>query len=339
MQPLRNLESEWSALRAREPRVRARDAARRLGVSEAELVASGCGNAVVRLRSDAQALFAALPALGRVIALTRNQAAVHERKGVYGPLTASGGVGQIVGEDIDLRLFFGRIAHAFAVRDGRTSLQLFDAAGEAVHKVFLEPESDLAAFERLVARFAAEDQTPRLVVTPAAAPPPSHAAVDVIELRTAWDAMQDTHQLHGLLRRYGLERIAALRLVGPERARQVPASALDGLLARAAAEALPIMVFVGSPGVIQIHTGPVHRIVETGTWINVLDETFNLHLDRARIGSAWLVRKPTSDGIVTSLELYDASGGTIALFFGRRKPGLPELLKWRHALEAVCAPA
>jgi putative hemin transport protein len=43
------------------------------------------------------------------------------------------------------------------------------------------------------------------------------------------------------------------------------------------------------------------------------------------VASAWVVRKPTVDGIVTSLEVFDADGCEIALFFGERKPGTPEL--------------
>ncbi len=36
-----------------------------------------------------------------------------------------------------------------------------------------------------------------------------------------------------------------------------------------------------------------------------------------------------ADGVVTSVELLDAAGETIALFFGERKPGKPEREDWR----------
>ncbi|MCP2936632.1 hemin-degrading factor, partial [Salmonella enterica subsp. enterica serovar Typhimurium] len=84
------------------------------------------------------------------------------------------------------------------------------------------------------------------------------------------------------------------------------------------------MCFVGNPGMIQIHTGPVHRIEVMGPWLNVLDPGFNLHLRQDLVDQTWIVRKPTADGVVTSVELLDAAGETIALFFGERKPGKPE---------------
>jgi putative hemin transport protein len=45
-----------------------------------------------------------------------------------------------------------------------------------------------------------------------------------------------------------------------------------------------------------------------------------------------VVEKPTSDGIVTSLEVFDAQGGAMAMFFGARKPGQAELPGWRVIL-------
>jgi putative hemin transport protein len=66
-----------------------------------------------------------------------------------------------------------------------------------------------------------------------------------------------------------------------------------------------------------------------GPWVNVMDPDFNLHLRGDAIASAWIVKKPTTDGHVTSLELFDSDGETIALLFGKRKPGQPESEAWR----------
>jgi putative hemin transport protein len=85
--------------------------------------------------------------------------------------------------------------------------------------------------------------------------------------------------------------------------------------------------------VIQIHTGLVDRIVpfgKDGEWINVLDADFNLHLRQTAIASGWVTLKPTRDEHVTSVELYDATGELVVQFFGKRKPGEPELNEWRQ---------
>ena len=101
------------------------------------------------------------------------------------------------------------------------------------------------------------------------------------------------------------------------------------MLEGAAATGLPVMVFVGNRGCLQIHAGPVHRIEPIGPWLNVLDPTFNLHLREDRVTAAWVVRKPSAHGDIHSLELYDAAGELAAQIFGHRPAQGEERADWR----------
>ena len=78
-----DLVTRYKALKAEEPRLFARDAAHRLGVSEGELIAARCGSDVVRLDDRWPELITAMPTVGRIMSLTRNDWAVHERKGSF----------------------------------------------------------------------------------------------------------------------------------------------------------------------------------------------------------------------------------------------------------------
>lgn len=336
--------------------VRHRDIADKLGISEGELIASHAGVAIdagaietrdsplqaVRLRAEWPGIIGAIEPLGEVMALTRNAHCVHEKSGVYRGASHSERVGLVLGGAIDLRIFYRQWAHGFAVRETtdqgvQRSLQFFDAAGAAIHKIFLRPASEVHAYDALVDRFTAADQATGMMVVASAAPgtEKADADIDVAAFRDAWASLRDTHEFFGLLKRYSVSRTQGLRLADPEFARRVDAMSARKVLDTAADEGLPIMVFVGNPGMIQIHSGPVKNIAVMDPWINVLDDGFNLHLRGDRIASAWVVRKPTEDGIVTSLELFDAAGETIAMLFGERKPGKPELNAWRVMLERL----
>jgi putative hemin transport protein len=70
-------------------------------------------------------------------------------------------------------------------------------------------------------------------------------------------------------------------------------------------------------------------------WLNVLDPGFNLHMREDRIASVWIVEKPTSDGVVTSVEAFDHAGELMAMFFGARKPGQPEREEWRRIVSVL----
>lgn len=320
------------------PSTRVRALAASIGVSEAQWVAAGCGGLkVVPLTATPQAIFRVLPTLGRVMALTRNEWCVHERKGTYENVHATGPMGLVLGPDIDLRLFFTQWSRAWAVeQEGRRSIQFFDAAGVAIHKVYLLEDTDAQAYEALVGTFTDADAPvwPEPVpYSPAVVP---DTPTDQAGLRQAWLALEDTHDFFPMLKTFNVSRLGALRAAGKDLAQSVGATQVEHMLTRAAEAGIPIMCFVGNRGMIQIHSGPVATLRRTGPWFNVLDPDFNLHLDTTAIDQAWVVNKPTSDGWVTSLEVYAANGELIVQFFGARKPGTPELAAWRALLIDLC---
>lgn len=326
----------------REQKLRNRDAAAAIGITEGEAIAACVGVEAIRLLPRFAELFEEVPLLGPVLALTRNDGAVHEKDGAYQKMSHNDQVGLALGEAIDLRIFYKQWRFACAVieeiargaeKTTQKSLQFYDLHGEAVHKVFLREHSNHEAFDALVARWRDPDQQPGMTVEPV--PPATvdtpDSEIDGESFRTAWKGMTDTHQFFGLLRDFGVSRTQALRLAPPQFVRQVDNSATRAILEQAAGSALPIMVFVGNRGMIQIHSGAVANIKVMGPWLNILDPGFNLHLREDLIASSWVVSKPTSDGEVTSLELFDHEGNTIAMLFGVRKPGQPELAAWRAA--------
>lgn len=341
-----SLYASWQILRAEQPHLRARDAAAQLGISEAELTASRLAVDTVRLRPEWASLLPALGELGQVMALTRNASCVHERKGVYREVTVAGNgqMGLVVSADIDLRLFLGGWASVFAVeepgpRGVLRSVQVFDQQGVAVHKVYLTEQSESAAWAPLVERFRDEQQSAELELIPLAEPTPRRAdeQIDTDALRVGWSTLKDTHHFFALLKTHGATRTQALRLAGREWAEALAPDALPGLFERAAATEVPIMVFVGNRHCIQIHTGPVSNLRWMDTWFNVLDPQFNLHLKAHDIHELWRVRKPSSDGVITSWEAFDAQGELILQLFGARKPGVPEREDWRRLAEETPA--
>jgi putative hemin transport protein len=219
----------------------------------------------------------------------------------------------------------------------RTSLQFFDIDGAAVHKIYVTGKSDRAAFDALVGRFTAAVQSPEIEIAPLPARRRNSpdAEIDVETFHRHWRALQDTHDVFGLLQEFGVGRDQAMRLAEREFAYPVTPESLRQVLEAAAARQTPIMCFVGNPGCIQIHTGPISTLKVMGPWFNILDPGFNLHLREDAIRQSWVVRKPTRDGIVTSLELFDKDGACFVQFFGERKPGKAELGEWRQIIAAL----
>ncbi|WP_080053804.1 hemin-degrading factor [Spirosoma aerolatum] len=335
-----SLKERWATFKQENPKTRIRDAANQLGVSEAELVATQVGDTVQRLEGDFRQLLKDVPTLGYVMALTRNDNIVHERKGVYEKVSFNDQTGLVLGPDIDLRLFMSHWHFGFAVNENdRKSLQFFDQDGQAIHKIYMTDKSDVAAYEALVQIYLAADQTAPVVTVPYPEKTKdiNNEDIDVQAFQADWLAMQDTHEFFGLLRKYKLEREQGLRMAPEGYAEPISVDQLKKLFETVAQRELPIMIFASSPGCIQIHTGPVKKLVSMGPWYNVLDPEFNMHLREDQINSIWVTRKPTKDGIVTGLDLFDKDGNTIALIFGKRKPGVPEMQEWQNIVNETIA--
>lgn len=330
-------------LRSANTKMRERDFARIHKISEAELVAAHVGHGNTRLRVDIAALLEGMPACGEVMALTRNESVVHEKIGPFEKGRASEHSAIVLGEQIDLRIFPSRWKHGFAVEkvseDGelRRSLQFFDGAGEAVFKIHARPATNLDAWQALVKQLTADEQSQTVgVVAAEEKAEASGTPASIEELKESWDKLTDTHQFFGMLKRLNLTRMQALNMIGERYAWPVPPEATAELLQGAVAQPdLSVMVFVGNPGCIQIHSGPIKSATPMGPWLNVLDETFHMHLRLDHIAQAWVVRKPIDKGHVTSLECYDAEDRLIVQFFGKRVEGHDERPAWRALVEGL----
>lgn len=338
MNQLATTEQQYQAFHnaKKEQKLRNREAAQAIGISEGQAIANAIGRETVRLKGPFNEIISDVPKLGRVMALTRNESTVHEKVGAYENVSFDH-VGLVVGPDIDLRIFYSQWKHGYAVTEEtekgtQRSLQFYDATGTAIHKIHLKDFSNVDAWNDLVQKHRSDDQTPgqavEAAVSVSAEKPDSE--IDQEGFKAAWLSMKDTHDFFMLLRKYSVARTQGLRLAPEDHAYKVDNNATKQMLEAAAADGTSIMCFVGNPGNIQIHTGPIKTVKELGPWINVLDETFNLHLRTDLIVETWVVKKPTEDGIVTSLEVFDKNGEIMAQFFGERKPGKPELEAWRH---------
>jgi len=339
------LAERYAELKQAEPKLRMRDCAHRLGATECELVAAGCDVESTRLHVEDWLEFTKeLKNLGRVMVLTRNEHCVHERKGEYENISGHGKkIGLVTGKDIDLRFFWETWTHAYAVsatgRDGKPlrSIQFFDCYGDAIHKVYPQQEAKLEVYDDLVARHRHADQES----APAIQPKPAKEAPAPVSDETkqafldGWAALKDTHDFFPLMAKHKVGRLPAMEIAEGKFTRRLENDAARRVLEQARDREISIMVFVGNDAAIQIHTGPVKKLMEYGDWFNVMDPDFNLHLLETGIASSWHVVKPTADGDVNALEIYDQDGEIIAQFFGARKPGIPEREDWRELAQAL----
>ncbi|EET47331.1 hemin-degrading factor [Thalassobium sp. R2A62] len=304
------------------PKMRARDLADQIGVGEAALVAA---QGARRINASPDAIMPALTACGLVMGLTRNISAVHEKVGVYDNYHSGDHASMVLNHDIDLRIFASHWVHGFAVTTEtdagpRHSVQVFDAAGDAIHKVFSRDGTDLPAFEAMMGALATGDTSDMIDLRARAAVEVAKADASKVDiLRKEWTRMTDTHQFMRLTSKLKMNRLGAYRIAGAPFVKPLAPWALNDALVALGQQDTQIMCFVGNRGCIQIHTGPVNTVSPMGPWQNVMDPEFNLHLRTDHIAEVWAVEKPTKRGPAISIEAFDQHGALILQMFGRRK--------------------
>jgi putative hemin transport protein len=274
-------------------------------------------------------------------------------------------------DEIDLRMFYSQWAIAIAVtpgpdglpagplaaaaqgrpghphpalQPGKHSLHFFDSKGTALHAVHLTHDaSDLqvATFHALVEQWRLAPGCPALASVACKAALASQSPelarnspdeINVSAFHAAWRDLTDVHHFFGLLKRFHLTRAQALRLAEPDKVHAVEPTCLIRLFKYAAGSDLPIMVFVGNAGVMQIHRGSIDTVSFNDQMLAVSAPKFELRVLMDRVAQVYIVRKPTSDGIVTSMEVFDHEDQNVMLVFGARVPGQEELPAWREAL-------
>lgn len=323
-------------LKAQHPKKYARDLAALMGISEAELTAIRSGHEAQPLRPEMRELLHALEAVGETKCITRNEYAVHEHLGVFSHVHINAHAGIVLNpRALDLRVFVNQWASVFHLQEmtghgERQSLQFFDQHGDAVLKVYATQNTHTEAWQQLIARFRDEAPTD-LSVTPVLAPRYADD-FDAALLEKEWREMTDVHQFFRLLKKHGVSRQQAFHAVGSDLAQRIDNGSLSSLLESVRVQGNEIMIFVGNRACTQIFTGKIEKLTPMDNWLNIFNAAFTLHLQEQQIAESWITRKPTVDGIVTSLELFAADGTQIAQLFGQRSEGQPEQPEWRQQL-------
>ncbi|ASP21787.1 hemin transport protein HemS [Antarctobacter heliothermus] len=333
--------AEIRAFETANPKTRARDAAEQLGIAEAQLVAARVGHGVTRIAAHPDQIIPAAERLGEVMALTRVAGCVHEKVGSYGNYHPGEHAAMTLTDDIDLRIFPSQWVHAFAVetqtdKGPRRSLQIFDAAGDAMHKIHLRDGSNHDDWAEIVAELAVDDQSEGQDVEPRKPVEGAKSRLDKVDtLREEWSRLTDTHQFLRLCSKLKMNRLGAYRIAGAPFVRQLTTDAADAMLQAVQASGIEVMIFVGNRGCIQIHTGPIKNLRAMGPWQNVMDPRFNLHLRLDKVAEVWAVEKPTQRGPAVSVEAFDADGAIIFQVFGVGKEGRDSRPAWRAIVDAL----
>ncbi|MDO4694709.1 MAG: ChuX/HutX family heme-like substrate-binding protein [Eikenella sp.] len=320
-----------------------REGAEDLGISEGTLMADAPG--AIYLGGNIRDIILQLHTLGRVECIVRNSAAVHEKQGVYENVSLNGQAGIALNMGgIDLRIFAKHWHHALAVEDdSRTppsrSIQFYDEYGTPMQKVFMRENDKTEAWQALLARFGTPGKPEFAVERPSPRPDSAPlAAEQLTAFHQRWMDLKDVHHFGGILESFGLDRQTAYQQAPEGMAVQVKTAVWEEAFNRIRVTGLPVMIFVGNRGLVQIQSGKVHHVVRARGYLNILDskeEGFSLHLQDDALAQTWVVRRCIRDGFLTCIEGFDECRKTVIQIFSLRQEGQAESPVWQEITDGL----
>jgi len=332
------------ALTTENPKLNPREQADRIGVTEGALVASGCGAGTIRFKRDEcdrSAQLSFLKTLSPALAVTRNRAALLEVQGAYPACQFFEGLGWLEGTPIHLRATLTHWSEGFYVpADGprAASLQFFDSDGVATHKTFLAPEAALD--EAFIKSQQHRNQKPDFEWTRSATNTISEneaSEIDHAAFMQKWQHMGEVHNFTRLMQRFRLSRLQAIRLAGEENAQRLNREAVREVLTAVSRQDIPMEVSVENTGVIHKWVGVLPELQSYGKWMNVLHDSFNLHMDESQVNQVWRVALPIQGGVVHVLEVFDKGDRPVFRLMPSQAISKQEPATWTELLKS-CQP-
>ncbi len=338
--PSDELKLRYELLCQQHPNLRSREAAKRLNVTEAELLASCANDTSFHLMNHPEALLSALQTVGEVLIVTRNESVILEKKGTFKDLVfdTQNGFKILKSDSLGLHLLLNSCRYTFLVIEEkhighRKSLQFFDRHGQAVQKIYLTQNSNEQAFEKIITRFISSYQPTYLDISKDETDKQSASK----QQATKWPALsedgqtiQSSHDFFKLLIGRNVSRQQAYDNVGRDLAYEIVPSALQPLCEMAKQDNISLTLAVGNSACMQFHSGPVDKAGEHGQWFNMLNSDFNLYTNSHRITQAWVIRKPQQGNPITLIEFFDDQDHLALQITAINKPDIPESSQWRE---------
>ena len=316
------LKRQWQIILSQSSKVAVREAAYILDVSEAELLATQCGEGATRLSPVWDEILVKAASCGKIKFQTQNDFAILETVGKFEPVLFEKNRWKGLDNKVNLYFHLAHWSSGFAIetlRKDRTceySFQFFGSDGAPVCKAFLLEENVRDVFRSIANHVKHENQSPVELVKPF---PVNQTRLfwdkaDHFAFIEAWNAMKNERDFPQLLKDFNIARIQALHLAEGEMTVRLGRFEFENLLQKVAETKCSLTIRIQNEGAIQSITGNIEPFKINGSWVDIASKNFDIRINRKGIAEAWRVRKSVGSHPVTSLELYDNQGYPIVAF-------------------------
>ena len=279
------IKSKWKALLAENNKVRIRDAANQIGVSEASLLSTEIDEGVSFLDIDNYNIFfAKVLSMNKIMLLIRSDSVVHEKTITTKEIKLEKNkIIDVNGSPI-LEFNPNLFKYVFAqnkihANKSLRSFQIFDNYGNAILKIYLKG-NDESKFDQIASQYNADYN---------------------YELQS--DTIIKRLQSEYIKR----EAIDFINKLEKKKTYQYDSgeNILRKILIAVSDTKIPIQIHAIGLGTIQYHRDSINKIIDFGPWINIIDKRFNLHAIESHLTQTTLNEYNANGDKSYSIDFYD----------------------------------
>ena len=284
------IQKQWIVFQKENKKVRIRDAANTLKISEASLLSTEIDEKTYFLHiNNFEDFFNKILNIDRLMFLIRSDISVHEK--VFNGADLQFKKNKFISkEDSDLILKFNKqlFKHSFFQKKKHgnrelRSFQIFDEIGNAIFKIYLKGK-DKSLFDQIALEYKTEYQ---------------------YELQKESDKGEMMRNVGanflGTIDFYFIPKNNAFEIND----KKLNKNSLRNILIKASDSKLPIQIHGLGLGCTQYHYGLVKNIVDYGPWLNVIDKKFNLHILEKNLVKSSLYTYEVNKSQYYSVEFFD----------------------------------
>tara|TARA_B100000700_G_scaffold103666_1_gene117048 strand:- start:7587 stop:8537 length:951 start_codon:yes stop_codon:yes gene_type:complete len=276
-------------------KLRIRDIANKLNVSEAELLSIQIGDSIKILSINNFDIFfnELLSKIDKVMFLIRSDFVVHEKNVLTSELryTNNQFINQkdsfpLLSFDVDKISF---IFYEIKEHNNRKlrSFQFFDKTGNSVFKIYLKGKNKIE-FDQIASnyKFDYNYEVQKQGVYK------SQSSLELLSYKT--DLLHFTDCVNSVKR--------------------ILKFSLRDILKVSSQESIPIQIHAFGIGCVQYHRDSIKNVVDYGPWINIIDKSFNIHVLENKISNSCLLEHLSDNKKIYSLDFYDVNKNLVLGF-------------------------
>lgn len=289
----------------------------------------------VKLNNNFVGIFKKLSMLGNLSTTLFTGTLTHTVQGKFADMHNRSNTLMHFHPNIDTRLFTAKWRFVYATeQDKIICLNFFSRYGDLVYRVCSTTVEQYPLFKDFISEFTDKDNS-TVNITESFTKLKYTKLIDKQVLTQKWSEMTNVHQASKIFKYHGNDPTAVYTALGENYARKISTEKLIQFFNLIVENKLKIMMFSRNYAAVQCYVGDIPKLAVLGYEINISITDFDFMMDTNKLGDIWLVTKPTENGFVNSISIFDKEDNEVLILTDKRTRGDAENADWLEVIQKI----